>query len=864
MQYTFSVWRMAFFLLLFSALWLVVLRVPFAFAVLSALLCAIVFLWFVPMSCDSDRMQLFVEDWVGFFSWAGEAFIRILPAPSQQYLDRALLLISLGTALLTGLLVRFRTHPAVFLLVGGSLFFVQETLMQMLVIPPFLLFLAAFSLYAFRQTYGSWRRWAAGAMPRMRFLGAAVPLCLLAVLLAMLMPVRDTALGQPVMDLASELGFSFSSDGMVEFPTGLFSHSGLRKRGDNDELGGPLRGSNTLLLTIKAVRAPYLKSYTYNKYTGRSWSVSEEADVAFERMPQRHEVTRSTMVYYMGTGVMLPTSFPHHYGTMAGGYQRLSGSFLYVNRYADSRPMEPPLDKLFDINPNEYARQTEVLVQTESGDWILEDLGEWVLTGRIFVDLKPGAVSYDTMQITFEKMRTRSLFAPMEAVDLRPGEEDALTLTCSRLGDMRMQDAKGTGFSYELELCNLNLTRDELGDLLRLGGRGFLDGVDVPEGERFGFLFDTLLPFARWDAQNASDMLAGCDLPDTVPKRVYDLAMSLTFGKHTDYDCALAIETYLRTSFPYDTDVPETPADRDFVDYFLFDLQRGYCTYFATAMTVMCRSVGLKARYVEGFAPERGEEEGTFYATGEQAHAWCEVYFPGFGWIPFEPTGGSLGRTFEERNFTEDPSAPPAPSVSPGMPWPDNPEESDMPYPSFDPLDPDGDAGWTPPAWLWVIAAMLMALCATPAVHAFRRSLLRRGIPTPERAVVRIFARACALAHHMGVAPPHMSETPLEWAHRADDLTARPAHPYSSPSPSPSLTPSPSSPPPTPSPSSPSGDNGNGFVSLADAYCRLRCGPGDISVGDVQKLYAMWEKQKPPSKDRGFVYLWRRHYLGRL
>jgi transglutaminase-like putative cysteine protease len=130
------------------------------------------------------------------------------------------------------------------------------------------------------------------------------------------------------------------------------------------------------------------------------------------------------------------------------------------------------------------------------------------------------------------------------------------------------------------------------------------------------------------------------ELPDSVPARVLALARDLTATEPTPYDRARAIERYLRT-FPYTLDLPAPPPDRDIVDYFLFDLKRGYCDYYASAMVVLARAAGLPARlatgYLSGFYDEAGRR---YLVTEDQAHAWAEVYFPGHGWIAFEPTAG--------------------------------------------------------------------------------------------------------------------------------------------------------------------------------------------------------------------------------
>ncbi|MBC8448799.1 MAG: transglutaminase domain-containing protein [Chloroflexi bacterium] len=134
---------------------------------------------------------------------------------------------------------------------------------------------------------------------------------------------------------------------------------------------------------------------------------------------------------------------------------------------------------------------------------------------------------------------------------------------------------------------------------------------------------------------------------EPLPQRVTELAQQLVAGAETPYDRALALESYLRT-IAYTLDVAPPPPERDVVDVFLFDLREGYCDYYATAMAVLARSVGLPARLAVGYASGRYDEEaGFFQVTEEQAHSWVEVYFPRYGWIPFEPTAARA--TFERR-----------------------------------------------------------------------------------------------------------------------------------------------------------------------------------------------------------------------
>jgi len=128
-------------------------------------------------------------------------------------------------------------------------------------------------------------------------------------------------------------------------------------------------------------------------------------------------------------------------------------------------------------------------------------------------------------------------------------------------------------------------------------------------------------------------------LPASVPERVYALARQVTQAAGTPYDEARALELYLRKNYVYSLDVPLPPANSDVADNFLFALQRGYCDYYATAMVVMARSVGLPARLVMGFSTGRYQAAAAEYVvTAADAHAWVEVYFSGVGWVEFEPT----------------------------------------------------------------------------------------------------------------------------------------------------------------------------------------------------------------------------------
>jgi len=128
------------------------------------------------------------------------------------------------------------------------------------------------------------------------------------------------------------------------------------------------------------------------------------------------------------------------------------------------------------------------------------------------------------------------------------------------------------------------------------------------------------------------------ELPD-VPGRVVQLAREIVSAEDTQYDKLKAIERYLRENYLYDLEIAAPAEGKDVVDYFLFEGQRGYCDYYASAMVVMARAVGIPARLASGYATGTYDYgDGRYVVTEMDAHSWPEAYFPGYGWVAFEPT----------------------------------------------------------------------------------------------------------------------------------------------------------------------------------------------------------------------------------
>jgi hypothetical protein len=127
-------------------------------------------------------------------------------------------------------------------------------------------------------------------------------------------------------------------------------------------------------------------------------------------------------------------------------------------------------------------------------------------------------------------------------------------------------------------------------------------------------------------------------------RRIKALADQITASSANAYDKAANIQRYLMAHYAYTLDLSGTHGQDPLAD-FLFVRGAGHCEYFASAMTIMLRAEGIPARYVTGFSPGEYNNIGGDYIIRESdAHAWVEVYFPGYGWITFDPTPPGNGR----------------------------------------------------------------------------------------------------------------------------------------------------------------------------------------------------------------------------
>jgi len=238
-------------------------------------------------------------------------------------------------------------------------------------------------------------------------------------------------------------------------------------------------------------------------------------------------------------------------------------------------------------------------------------------------------------------------------------------------------------------------------------------------------------------------------LPDTLPQRVVELAHDVTVAAETPYDKALAVRDYLHT-LPYSLSIPPPAYDADGVDHFLFNVGTGYSEYFASAMAVMLRAVGVPSRMTVGYGFGETDENGNWTVRDRNSHGWTEVFFPDYGWVEFEPTPG------RERPRVAGTEQEPSPG---GAGTFDDEDLEEDPFP--------GGLGPTTPLRLrdrgfpflgipWILLGAGLVVLAVLSALGFRWLL---GSPTTVPGVYGKMGRLSAL----GGLGPHDGQTPREY-----------------------------------------------------------------------------------------------------
>jgi hypothetical protein len=241
-------------------------------------------------------------------------------------------------------------------------------------------------------------------------------------------------------------------------------------------------------------------------------------------------------------------------------------------------------------------------------------------TGWILINPQVSMEALTSVDLRFtvllQPMATDSLFAPANLLAIHPAFVSSVP-------------------GYGSYLHRGNLWRDSTGSIFN----SFRNFVQIE------YQAESLLPIvqpnvARAASTDYSDQMRATylQLPRSLDPRIPELARRITRTENNPYDRAAALEYYLRRNFAYTLNLTGR-AGQDPLAHFLFESRAGHCEYFASAMAVMLRTLGIPSREVNGFLPgEFNDVGGDYIVRASDAHSWVEAYFPGSGWITFDPT----------------------------------------------------------------------------------------------------------------------------------------------------------------------------------------------------------------------------------
>jgi len=270
-------------------------------------------------------------------------------------------------------------------------------------------------------------------------------------------------------------------------------------------------------------------------------------------------------------------------------------------------------DLPFDQKPPRYYWRGRTYDRFVNGQWytsgtVREEYSPSVTNPfNVYMQDKPPAhFVFNTGKTTFSL-----LYSPAEPIWVsRPGITFAIpALNGKDIIAWHAYPALRGGESYQVDAILSNPNRQQLQEA----------GINYPE----------------WVTQKY------LQLPKAFSPRIKELAAEITAGTQTPFEKSLAITRYLRENIKYAPTIPEVPRNKDPLEWVLFEYKQAYCVYYASAEVLMLRSVGVPARMAVGFAEGQHERNSNkFVVRRFDAHAWPEVYFPGIGWVEFEPTAG--------------------------------------------------------------------------------------------------------------------------------------------------------------------------------------------------------------------------------
>ncbi len=537
--------------------------------------------------------------------------------------------------------------------------------------------------------------------------------------------------------------------------------------GDRFRLGGPLKLSQTPVLVLQADQPYYLKARTYDTFDGQGWS--SNVNTTFVSSVDGRQYAPQ---------IDLAASQPLPVPALQGNEQRdltvrvlqpKGNSYFSADQFLSSDQQtlvvmswtqyrNQSID-LNTVNPNDLPpdlRPIYNLLKSVPGPMRNTDDQGNILRVPAPVTLTPQTPR--TRNSSPSPSPTPVMILPPIAAYEQPIEDERNSLA-TRLVNLNVRIVVKNGLPTRMII---NGQLPNYGDV-----EAVFPYVAAARGATYSSKINTvtaLSPDLREAGTAYPDWVANryLQLPASTTDRTRQLAKDLENGQNP-YDAAVTIQNWLHDNIVYNENINYPPADRDLVDYVLFDKREGYCEYYSSAMVIMLRSLGIPARVAVGFfSGEYDQAQNGFLYRESNAHAWPEAYFPGYGWVKFEPTSS---RQVFDREPAPPPGAEPDPgntsgggggpgAVGGGGEFPDDPFMNDQLFPGGSTTVPQ------PPSRFWqVMRVAVPVLLLLSGVLAMLWFLGLRGLSSSSQ----FYARMTRSSQLAGVRPPP-GTTPYEWA----------------------------------------------------------------------------------------------------
>ncbi|OPZ86547.1 MAG: Protein-glutamine gamma-glutamyltransferase [Firmicutes bacterium ADurb.Bin419] len=511
----------------------------------------------------------------------------------------------------------------------------------------------------------------------------AVPVSLVILLLTSVIPVSQRPIEWKWLDTKINYAFGyFTGNNAKSGGADYFSISSAGFGSSDNRLGGNIAPDDTLVLKVNSPKVIYLKGRSCDQYTGNSWV---NTTISYTELDNPdNSIHFDTYELEHGRSFLL------------NEYQNQSD--LYSDTPSSKPDKSTIVEKLLNMSIDNISvsyndiTTSSLFIPLKSYNFKFSKIDnsdvfsnpEGALLSRKTLS-KGFNYSFDTYNINYGNKDFEKLMGISRRYIYDEYLEDSVTKVTSSIykglkSAVEYRNLQNDGYfwsdMYELELRKIMLDspntesmRTSLGNYLV---NYFSSMLSMSDEEKLNFdntlvkecldyiemqhiyedsqnLFERILTLKQLADNSRSIYSKYLNIPQTVPDRVWDLAVSITKNEQGNFDKVKAIEQYLSKNYKY-TYTPGTPPENtDFVDYFLFENKEGYCTYFASAMSILTRCIGIPSRYTEGYVlPSQPVKDDLYEVTNAQAHAWVEVYFEGIGWIQFEPTSSFSGNLYQQ------------------------------------------------------------------------------------------------------------------------------------------------------------------------------------------------------------------------